>query len=72
MLSAVFGVVVYRLTLMGVMSSSEQTLISRNAKLFTSVTAAGINLVVILIMDRVSQPFLSEVVTNIFSIPKKE
>jgi len=52
-LSAVLGTILYRITLVSVIYGGGGFFVKEHAKLFTSVTAALINLVVIMLLTRV-------------------
>jgi len=56
-LSAVLGTILYRITLVSVIYGGGGFFVKEHAKLFTSVTAALINLVVIMILTRVGLHF---------------
>lgn len=53
MLSAVLGTIIYRISLVSVIYGGGGFFVKEHAKLFTTVTAALINLVVIMILTRV-------------------
>lgn len=53
-LSAVLGTIIYRISLVSVIYGGGGFFVKEHAKLFTTVTAALINLVVIMILTRVS------------------
>lgn len=52
-LSAVLGTIIYRISLVSVIYGGGGFFVKEHAKLFTTVTAALINLVVIMILTRV-------------------
>lgn len=52
-LAAVFGVIVYRMTVSAVLYATEQAQVSKYSSTVTSVTAACINLVVIIVLSKV-------------------
>ena len=58
-LMAVFGVIMYRIIVVTILYASSNDIIRENAKLTTSTTAACINLVAILILNRVRFGFNS-------------
>ena len=53
-MAAVFGVIMYRIIVVTVFYASPEELIRRNAKITTTVTAAIINLIAIMLLNRVS------------------
>ncbi|UYV68798.1 ANO4 [Cordylochernes scorpioides] len=63
-LAAVFGIIVYRIAIVATLYASEKTLWRTNAKLITSSSAALLNLMVIIIMDKVYR-VLATFLTNI-------
>lgn len=52
-LGAVLGTIVYRISLVSVFYGGGGTFLKRHAKIFTSMTAALINLVIIMILTRI-------------------
>ena len=54
MLAVVFGVIMYRVILLSVLFVSPDEMVNKFAKIVTSITAAFISLVAILILNRVS------------------
>lgn len=52
-LGAVLGTIVYRISLVAVFYGGGGTFLKRHAKIFTSMTAALINLVIIMILTRI-------------------
>lgn len=52
-LAAVLGTIIYRLTLVTVIYSGGGTFLRRHAKIFTSMTAAFINLIIIMLLTKV-------------------
>ena len=52
-MAAVFGVIMYRIIIVAVLYASDDALIKQNAKITTTVTAALISLVVIVILNKV-------------------
>ena len=54
MLAVVFGVIMYRVVLLSVLFVSPDEVVNKFAKIVTSITAAFISLVAILILNRVS------------------
>lgn len=55
-LGAVLGTIIYRISLVAVIYSSAGTYLRDHAKIFTSMTAALINLIIIMILTKVSTP----------------
>lgn len=53
-LCAVLGTIIYRLSIISVIYGGGGYFIRKNAKLFTTITAALINLILIMILTRVS------------------
>jgi len=53
-LAVVFGVIMYRVVLLSVLFVSPDEVVNKFAKIVTSITAAFISLVAILILNRVS------------------
>jgi len=53
-LAVVFGVIMYRVILLSLLFVSQDEMVNKFAKIVTSITAALINLVAILILNRVS------------------
>ena len=54
MLAVVFGVIMYRVILLSILFVSQDEIVSKFAKILTTATAAFLNLVAILILNRVS------------------
>ncbi|XP_011301819.1 anoctamin-4 [Fopius arisanus] len=54
-LGAVLGTIIYRISLVAVVHSGGGSLLQRHAKIFTSMTAALINLIIIMILTRIYQ-----------------
>lgn len=52
--AAVFGVIMYRIIVVALFYASSDEIVRRNAKIATTVTAAIINLIIIMILNRVS------------------
>ena len=52
--AAVFGVIMYRIIVVGLLYAASEEVIRKNAKLTTTATAACLNLIVILLLNRVS------------------
>ena len=69
MITAVFGVVVYRIIMVSYMYTIDHEDIRVFAKILTSFTAAIINLIFILIMNRVCT-FMDNIVHKILLISK--
>lgn len=57
---AVLGTIIYRLSLVSVIYASGGYFLKKHAKIFTSITAAVMNLIIIMILTRVRFGFLSE------------
>ncbi|GBL82752.1 hypothetical protein AVEN_233215-1 [Araneus ventricosus] len=57
LLATVFGLIVYRIILVTVLTASDHHIWKTYAKITTSITASLVNLVVIIIMDKVSDAF---------------
>jgi len=53
-LAVVFGVIMYRVILLSILFVSRDEIVNKFAKIVTSATAAFINLVAIIILNRVS------------------
>lgn len=53
-LSAVLGSIIYRITIVTVIYEGGNVFVKRHAKIFTSMTAALINLIIIMILTKVS------------------
>ncbi|XP_013386413.1 anoctamin-4 isoform X2 [Lingula anatina] len=62
-LAAVFGVIIYRIVIVTLFYSTPDQLVAENARLATTATAAVINLVVIMILNRLYQ-FVALGLTN--------
>ena len=52
-LCAVFGVIMYRIIVVSVLYASDEDVVQQNAKITTTATAALINLVLIVLLNRV-------------------
>lgn len=59
-LCAVLGTIIYRLSLVSIIYGSGDGLLNRHAKIFTSISAALINLVIIMCLTRVSHSKTSQ------------
>lgn len=53
-LGAVLGTIIYRISLVTVIYGSESIFVKRHAKIFTTITAALINLTIIMILTKVN------------------
>jgi NADH:ubiquinone oxidoreductase subunit 6 (subunit J) len=53
-LGAVLGTIIYRISVVTVIYSSGEQFLKEHAKIFTSITAAVINLVIIMILTKAS------------------
>ncbi len=53
-LAAVFGVIMYRIIMVTLLYGSSEPIVRQNAKITTSATAALINLIVIMLLNKVS------------------
>lgn len=62
MLAVVFGVIMYRVILLSILFVTQDEIISKFAKIITSMTAAFINLVAIVTLNRVSSYTISSVI----------
>jgi hypothetical protein len=52
-MGAVLGTIIYRLSVVSVIHNSSEYFLKKHAKIFTSITAAIINLVIIMILTKV-------------------
>ncbi|CAL1532669.1 unnamed protein product [Lymnaea stagnalis] len=62
-LAAVFGVIVYRMTVSAILYAVDQHTIKQRAGIITSITASLINLIIIILLGKVYQ-FIAQVLTN--------
>ena len=62
-LIAVFAIIMYRIIIVALLYASDDDVIKSNAKLATTATAACINLIVILLFNRVSFAMLSSMMS---------
>ena len=65
MLIAVFAIIMYRIIIVALLYASDDDVIKSNAKLATTATAACINLIVILLFNRVSYAMISSMMTSL-------
>ncbi|XP_014662739.1 PREDICTED: anoctamin-4-like isoform X2 [Priapulus caudatus] len=63
-LAAIFGVIVYRIVIVSVLYASDVALVRQNAKLTTTITAATLNLLVIILLSKIYR-WLAIWLTNI-------
>lgn len=69
---AVLGTIIYRLSLVSVIYSGGGFFLKRHAKIVTSISAALMNLIIIMFLTRVStQNFVQPNVTNLFQFYHK-
>lgn len=72
-LSAVLGSIIYRITIVTVIYEGGNVFVKRHAKIFTSMTAALINLIIIMILTKVSsQKAFSTVHLDILLIERRK
>lgn len=57
-LSAVLGTIVYRLSVVTYIYEGGNSFVKRHAKIFTSITGATLNLIIIMILTKVRQNHL--------------
>lgn len=56
-LAAVLGTIVYRISFMASVYGNDSYFLKKHAKMFTTMSAATINLIIIMILTRVKKPF---------------
>ena len=68
MLAAVFGVIMYRIIVVALLYASDEDIVRSNAKLTTTATAALINLILIMFLNKVGTKILKILTLLLFAV----